>query len=122
MKKILIVDDEPSVREILSRLLKAAQFEVVLAENGIEGLKKVKKYLPDLIISDVVMPELDGISLCAAVKSDPLTNHIPFLFITTQATIGEVEEAMRQSPDGYITKPFEFPRIMKKVHALLNNH
>ena len=121
MKKILIVDDEDSVREILSRLLKAAQFEVLLARDGIEGLKKAKKSLPDLVVSDVVMPELDGISLCAAVKNDPTTGHIPFLFITTQAKIGEIEEAMKHSPDGYITKPFELPRIMQKVHALLKN-
>jgi len=56
------------------------------------------------------------------VKNDPSTNQIPFLFIPTQAKIGEIEEAMKHSPDGYITKPFEFPRIMQKVHALLNRN
>jgi len=119
MKKILVVDDEASVREVLSRLLKAANFDVVLAEDGLDGLEKAGVHRPDLVISDVIMPRMNGLALCAALKSNPATSASRFLFVTTQTRLAEVEEAMKHAPDGYITKPFDLGRVLQKIESIL---
>jgi two-component system chemotaxis response regulator CheY len=119
MPRILVIDDEPGVRNLLGRFLRSANFEVSFAEDGLEGLEKVKSDPPDLIVADVAMPNLDGITLCSMLKKDPATSNIPFLIITGHGTIGEAEEALQEKPDGYLTKPFELSRVLHKIESLL---
>ncbi len=119
MKKILIVDDEVQIRQMLERFFKAAGYATVLAADGLDGLEKASSEKPDLVVADIDMPQLDGIGMCATLKTNPATAHIPFLFLSGDNQIGKVEEALQQGGDGYVTKPFDLPRLMAKVRALL---
>src|SRR5690242_2014571 len=115
MAKILVIDDEEIVRMVLERALKAKGFEVDFAFNGLEGLEKTEQNLPDLILLDIHMPEINGLSLCHIVKNDPKTKHIPILFVTGEGKLGMVEDAMKQGADGYLVKPFDISRLLEKV-------
>ena len=119
MKKILIVDDDFQVRNMLDRFFKAAGFTTVIAADGLEGLEKASQEKPDLVVADIEMPQLDGIGMCSTLKNNPATAHIPFLFLSGDGQIGKVEEALQQGGDGYVTKPFDLPRLMTKVRGLL---
>lgn len=119
MKRILVIDDEAVVRDSVARLLKAADYEVSTADNGVKGLEKIKTSPPDLVIVDIMMPELDGVSLCHLMKKNPQTAHIPVVFLTGLDTIGAAENALKENPAGYITKPCEPSRLLQKIESLL---
>jgi CheY-like chemotaxis protein len=119
MKKILVIDDEPSIRETLQRLLKAQDYDVACAEDGFAGLEKARAWIPHLIVLDVLMPKMDGFSLCAILKKDPKTSHIPVLILSTLGKMGDAEEAIKQGATAYMTKPYDFARFLEKIKTLL---
>lgn len=119
MAKILIVDDEESIRETLGRFLRSQGYEVRFAKNGLEGLEAIRAGTPDLVVTDVRMPTMTGLELCAVLKKNPQTAGIPVVFVTALDTMGDMENALAQGGQGYITKPFEFPRVLSKVQSLL---
>ncbi|MBI3504991.1 MAG: response regulator [Proteobacteria bacterium] len=119
-KTILIVDDEKGIREVLGRFLLALDFKVIFAVNGIEGLKEVRHAKPDLVITDIEMPEMDGIALCEMIKKDPALKHIPVLFLTGDGRHGVAEHALAEGAGAFLTKPFDFPRIQDKIKLLLD--
>jgi CheY-like chemotaxis protein len=107
---------------MFGRMLLAADYEVFGAKDGLEGVEKAKSMIPDLIIADVNMPNLDGLGLCHILKRNPLTAHIPVLFLTGMDTIGDAEKALKEGPDGYITKPCDPDRLLAKVESLLEKN
>lgn len=92
MKKILIIEDEPSVRDNLLELLEEEKFNVHATENGIAGVQVARIYLPDLIICDVMMPKLDGYGVIQALRQNPLTATIPFIFLLLKVIYYRYEE------------------------------
>ena len=119
MPKILIVDDDPQILAMLSRFFMAANYTVATAQDGIEGLETVKRFSPDLVIADVGMPNMDGVSMCAVLKKDSATAAIPFLYLSGENHIGKVEDALVEGGAGYVLKPFDFKRLIEKVARLL---
>ena len=119
MKKILVIDDDKSIREIVGRFLKSLGYEVLFATDGLEGMERARGFLPDLIVLDIDMPKMNGISLCSILKSEEKTRHIPVLFLTAKDRIETAEEAIKEGGEGYLTKPFEFKRFKVKLEALL---
>lgn len=115
---ILIVEDNKDVRLYLENSMKD-QFFVILAANGEDGLKKAQKYLPDIIISDVMMPVMDGFEFCEKVKKDMLTCHIPLILLTAKATSTDKLEGIEIGADAYITKPFEIDILKATVSQLM---
>jgi len=116
--KILVVDDEANIRNLLSYNLKLDGHQVILAENGVEALKKIKEK-PDLVLLDVMMPEMDGLETCSKLKGNPDTRHIPVFMLTAKSQMADIEEAFRLGADDYLTKPFDpidlNNRILKKL-------
>jgi EAL domain-containing protein (putative c-di-GMP-specific phosphodiesterase class I)/CheY-like chemotaxis protein len=117
MPKILVIEDEESVRENLIDLLEAENFEVVAAANGKIGLDMAVSEYPDLILCDMMMPELDGYGVLKALRQDPLTSTIPFIFLTANAAKSDFRQGMNMGADDYLTKPFTRTELL---NAILN--
>ena len=115
---ILIVEDEHTLRRLLEYKL-GKQFRVRAAENGVEALKMLDEELPDLIISDIMMPKMDGFTLQAAVQEKQETRAIPFIFLTAKADEGSQLKGRRTGVDDYITKPFDIDQLISRVQRLL---
>lgn len=123
-KKILLVDDDADFTEAIKLLLESRYYNVAVANDGMEGLNKVRTEDPDLIILDVMMPEMDGYQVCARLKIDPLYSKIPILLLTAvgdaiPATSYTKEMGMKIEADDYIPKPAEPVDIVERVEKLL---
>ena len=114
-KKILVIEDDQSVRGILVDLLDAENFEVVDADNGKVGVELAKSHLPDLIICDVIMPELDGFGVLTSLRSFPETATIPFIFLTARAHKTDLRQGMSLGADDYLTKPFTRAELLQTI-------
>lgn len=117
MKKILIVEDHPDVRENLMEILELAGYQVVEAANGKEGVKQARDESPDLIICDIMMPELDGYGVLRILSQDPATAGIPFIFLTAKAEKSDRRRGMSLGADDYLVKPFEELELLDAVTA-----
>ena len=117
--KILVVEDEDELRRFLS-LIFSSKYDVLTASNGKQGIEIAKKELPDLIISDILMPEVSGIDLCKELKSDSKTNHIPIVLITARVGDKTQIHSYETGADDFITKPFDIQVIKSKVSNLIN--
>ncbi|MCP3162663.1 response regulator [Myxococcus qinghaiensis] len=115
---ILLVEDEPVIRELVRSMLSDGTVEVVCAANGLEGLKLARSRSFNLILMDVVLPQLDGISACRILKSDPVTATVPLYMLTAKAKKSDMESATLAGADGYIHKPFRGAELMALVERL----
>ncbi|WP_299780707.1 two-component regulator propeller domain-containing protein [uncultured Formosa sp.] len=116
--KILIVEDNKELREHLKNELRN-RYEIIEAVNGEEGLKKVHKHYPDLIVSDVMMPKMDGFELCKQIKSEFETCHIPIILLTARALEEDRIEGYKTGADGYLGKPFNMRVLKARISNLL---
>lgn len=119
-KTILIVEDNIELRNYLKSKLRA-DYIVVEAENGIAGLQIALKGIPDLIITDVIMPEMDGFEFCKKIKDDLKTSHIPVLMLTAKAMSSEKVKGIDSGADAYLTKPFEMKVLRSYLKRLIEN-
>ncbi|WP_407931160.1 response regulator, partial [Ignavibacterium album] len=106
------------VRFFLSTILKN-QYNLILAENGVDALEKSVEDLPDLIISDIMMPEMDGLEFCKRIKSDWKTSHIPVILLTARTTVDNKVEGLEYGADDYVTKPFNSKELTARIKNLL---
>ncbi|MCC6723469.1 MAG: response regulator transcription factor [Saprospiraceae bacterium] len=121
-KKILVVDDEPDILEILSYNLRKEGFTVQTANNGEEGLKAAQQMSPDLIILDIMMPQMDGIELCRQLRSTPAFDETLIAFLTAKEEDQSQIAALDFGGDDYITKPIKPKVLMSRVKALLRRN
>jgi two-component system, OmpR family, alkaline phosphatase synthesis response regulator PhoP len=119
MIKILVIEDEASVRENLMDLLEANDYEVICAENGFLGAVWAFEHIPDLIVCDVMMPEIDGHGVLEALRQSSKTAMIPFIFLTAMADIQSIRKGMELGADDYLTKPFENIDLLKAIEVKL---
>jgi len=119
MIKLLVIEDDASLRELLSEVLSDAGYELLMAENGQTGLELARLHLPKLILSDVMMPRLDGHGVLAALRSDPTTAHIPFIFLTTLNEKDQWRRAMNLGADDYINKPIQPDDLLHAIQSRL---
>ncbi len=117
---LLVVEDDVDIRAFIISILKK-DYQIIEAENGEIGIEKALKEMPDLIISDIMMPEIDGIQLCNTLKTNELTSHIPIILLT--AKVGEENEieGIKTGADAYITKPFNSEKLSIRVEKLIEN-
>lgn len=118
-KLILWVEDNDDMRNFVQSLLKNEGFEVITAVNGAEGIKKAFEYIPNLIISDVMMPEKDGYDLTDALKNDIRTSHIPIVLLTAKSSLDSRLAGLKIGADEYIGKPFNSEELLLRVHRLI---
>ncbi|SFH03913.1 hybrid sensor histidine kinase/response regulator transcription factor [Pedobacter insulae] len=116
---VLVIDDNADIRLIIQEYL-AANYQVYLAKNGLEGWNKAIDEIPDLIISDVMMPQLDGVTLCNRLKTDERTSHIPVILLTAKSTEDDQISGLAGGADVYISKPFSNKILQLQVRNLLN--
>jgi diguanylate cyclase (GGDEF)-like protein len=119
MTTILIIEDETAIRELISELLFLEGFDVVEAINGKEGIAIAQSVLPDLIICDVMMPEIDGHGVLEALQKNPQTATIPFIFLTAKGTRQDVRYAMNLGADDYLIKPFSNEELLEVIQIRL---
>lgn len=119
MKKILIIEDNLELCENLEEILQLAGYEVSTASNGVEGVNAVRKVLPDLILCDVLMPELDGFGVLKILNRDPELALIPFIFLTAKTEKDDLRKGMGLGADDYITKPFDDVELLEAIEMRL---
>ena len=119
MKKILVIEDEPEMRRNLTTILRLEKFRPLPAENGRVGVELAKKEKPDLILCDVMMPELDGYGVLAALHADTDTVAIPFIFLTAKGEKPDIRAGMNLGADDYLTKPVAKPDLLAAIRSRL---
>lgn len=117
-KSVLIVDDNPDLRDLLYQQLNG-KYQCLLAENGQEGLNLAKEHLPDLVISDVMMPVMDGYQLTSQLKNEELTSHIPVILLTAKGSTESRLKGLQLLVDDYLAKPFNMEELLLRIHNIL---
>jgi len=117
--KILVVDDEPDVLHLVEHNLLAANYEIITAADGAEALKRARAALPNLIILDLMLPELDGLEVCKLLRRDPSTAAIPIIMLTARAAEMDRVLGLELGADDYVTKPFSPRELVLRVKRLL---
>jgi signal transduction histidine kinase/ligand-binding sensor domain-containing protein/DNA-binding response OmpR family regulator len=117
---VLVAEDNEGIREYINDLL-SPHFKVLLAENGVEAMDLAFEHLPDLILTDVMMPEMDGITFSSKIKHDPRTSHIPIIILTARTSLIYKKEGLDIGVDDYITKPFNEIILKTRIRNILHN-
>jgi DNA-binding response OmpR family regulator len=119
MAKVLIVEDEETLARNLAEKLRGEGFTVFMAGDGEEGLETVREEHPDLIVLDIMLPKLDGLSLCRIVRRDPATAHIPIIMLTARGTEVDKIVGLESGADDYVVKPFALGEFLARVRAVM---
>ncbi|NAS14396.1 hybrid sensor histidine kinase/response regulator transcription factor [Poritiphilus flavus] len=117
---LLVVEDNADVRQFVKKSF-SGDFKVLEAENGVDGQHKAVESIPDIIISDIMMPEMDGLELCALLKQDERTSHIPVILLTARAGEEDQYKGLENGADDYVTKPFKLKLLRSRVHNLISS-
>jgi CheY-like chemotaxis protein len=118
-QKILIVEDNDMNRDMLSRRLERRGYEITVAADGRQGIERAQAVLPDLILLDLSLPEIDGWEVARRLKGEQSTQSIPIIALTAHAMTGDRDEAIAAGCNDYDTKPIEFQRLLGKIEGLL---
>lgn len=119
---VLIIEDEPSLVEVLSYNLEKEGFEVLTANNGRDGLERARSALPDLVILDLMLPLVDGLQVCSQLRSDPKTQNIRVLMLTARSEETDEVVGFNVGADDYVTKPFKVRPLIHRIKALLRRN
>jgi DNA-binding response OmpR family regulator len=122
MKKILIIEDDPVLREITAKFIQGENFEVFVAANGLEGVQQTLQHLPDLILCDISMPYMNGLDFYTTIKQIKATATIPLVFFSASIENEDIRAGMRLGADDYIIKPFDFNELLKVIQTRLVKH
>lgn len=120
-KQILIIDDEDAIRANLLRFLRMEGYVVREAINGRAGLESVRESRPDLILCDVMMPELDGFAVLKSIRGDSATAAIPFIFLTASVELDDQRFGHKLGDETYLAKPFNLPKLLELIRLKLTN-
>lgn len=121
-KRILVVDDTKDILLVVVRRLQSWGYEAITADSGEEGLRIAQEQLPDLVLLDTMMPRMKGRDVCARLKADPTTKHIPVIFLTALGLTDHVKAGMDLGAADYIVKPFEPAELKERISIVLARH
>jgi DNA-binding response OmpR family regulator len=119
MPKVLVVDDDPVIVELLRVNFEIEGFEVVSAGDGTEGFERTLADRPDVVLSDIMMPRVDGLQLLTRLKRDVGTRSLPVILLSAKAQTAEVQQGLDMGADDYVTKPFDPLELIDRVNAVL---
>lgn len=119
MRKLLIVDDEDGVRALVRMTLDSGSYEIIEAREGGEALELAQEHRPELVLLDVMLPDISGLEVCRALKKHPRTASTTVVMLTARAQHSDVGDAEEAGADGYFTKPFSPIALTRKVEAIL---
>ncbi len=117
--RALVIDDDDAIRQLISKVLSAHGFETVVATDGLDALMQMETACPDFIVSDMMMPNLDGLSLLKALKRQAATTHIPVIFISAKSEALDIADGMRAGAFYYLTKPFRRDDLVSRVREVV---
>jgi len=120
MSRVLVVEDDKDIAELIAHYLQRAGHSVETAASGTAGLTRAKEAAPDLIVLDLMLPGMDGLLVCQALRGDPATASIPIILLSAKAQTGDLKSGMDAGADDYVTKPFEPLELIDRVNALLS--
>lgn len=118
-KRILIVDDEPQLVELVKMRLEANNYEIIVAYDGLEGLETARREVPDLILLDLMLPKMDGYKVCRTLKFDKRYRQIPIIIFTARARESDEKMGKEVGADAYVVKPFEPGKLLGKIKELI---
>jgi len=118
-RRVLVVDDDPVIVRLLEVNFEMEGFEVLTAVDGMDGVEKARAEQPDIVVSDVMMPKLNGLELTVALKGDDATKHIPIVLLSAKAQVGDIRAGLDAGADDYVTKPFEPLDLIDRITKLL---
>lgn len=118
---VLVVDDEQMTRDLLSLMLKPVGYEIFEAEDGLDALQKLVDHVPDIILLDVMMPNMDGITTCREIRRNPNTAHIPVIMLSARTYGTAVDEGLAAGANQYLTKPIARKKLIEAIDQLINN-
>jgi DNA-binding response OmpR family regulator len=118
-RKVLVVDDDPGMREVLESILVTENVEVCTAVDGKDAVQKTLTVKPDLILLDIGMPKLNGLTFCKAIRAGKETRNTPVIIVTSLTAAGRLEECMEAGADDFIGKPFQVEDLLHRVRAML---
>jgi DNA-binding response OmpR family regulator len=116
---ILIIEDDEIVAKTIERVLRGDEFKVNLANSGVEGLQVAHRLIPDLVILDVIMPGMDGYAVCREMRSDPILEEVPILFLTAKSKDEDKIVGFKAGADDYLGKPFNIDELLLRIRAIL---
>lgn len=119
MKTVLLIEDDSALRENTAELLELSDYNVITSPNGRIGIEKAKQEKPDIIVCDIMMPEVDGYGVLEALSFDKNTNHIPFIFLSAKTEHKEIRKGMDLGADDYLTKPFDEEELLSAIESRL---
>jgi len=117
--KILIIDDDPDVLETMTAVLETRDYQVLTALSGLEGISKAGKEKPDLIIMDVLMPEVDGFATCKMIKENKEIKNIPVILLTGTGMVGDLEKGFAAGASDFMIKPIDWDKFFLKIEKLI---
>lgn len=117
--RILLIDDNRTVFRLLEAIVRIKGYQLLYAENGQQGIVMARQEKPDLILLDVMMPDIDGFKVCQYLKDNNDTKDIPILFLTARGAEGDLEAGRRAGADGFMTKPFQTVEVLGQIKRLL---
>lgn len=120
-KRILVVDDDPLILDLIRFNLEAEGYNVITASDGFDALERARKEFPDMLVLDLMLPKMDGYKVCRILKFDEKYKNIPILMLTARAQESDKEMGLETGADAYMTKPFEPDELLEKVSKLLGN-
>lgn len=120
-QSVLIVDDEPMARTLLRLMLVRAGFNVAEAEDGFDALEKVKESQPDIILLDVMMPGMDGFTVCETLRNEENTSKLPIIMLSAKTDLDSINKGLRVGATKYLTKPISPEDLTRHVHDALGN-
>ncbi len=118
-KTVLVVDDEPFIVRMVESRLKSSGYEVITAGGGEEGLRKCRFYKPDVVILDIMMPDIPGDAVAETMSDDPALSHIPIIFLTAILKKGEVAKTPTVKGQNYLAKPFQGKELLELIQRVL---
>ncbi len=122
-EKVLIIEDEADIRSLIKYNLNKAGFNrIETAESGLEGIEKAKEFLPDIILLDIMLPDVDGLNVCRKLRKSSKTNNIPIIMLTAKSEETDIIIGLEMGADDYITKPFSNKVLIARVRSVLRRH
>jgi DNA-binding response OmpR family regulator len=116
---ILVVEDDEIVSKTIERVLRGEEFKVSVAKSGVEGLQAARRHVPDLVVLDVIMPGMDGYTVCREMRADPLLSEVPILFLTAKIKDEDKIVGFKAGADDYLGKPFNIDELLLRIRAIL---
>jgi putative two-component system response regulator len=117
---VLVVDDEPMTRTLLHLMLAPADYEVIEAGDGVEALATIHEFLPDIVVLDVMMPNLDGLSVCRELRQQETTRDLPIILLSAKTTSEAIQEGFLAGANRYLTKPVSRKDLLDSLEELLS--